>query len=365
MPAANKQIMPHPRLRKRVLLKLSIFIILYFFRTASAQVPATMLNQGGFLSDAYFIELPYQDINGKLIIEATLGGQTRRFMVDTGAPMVISKNLAESLNVKQLWTMDVADIHQNTNELRVVQLDSLLLGNYIMNGLPALVVNDNPILSCLGIDGLLGSNALRNSVIQFNTNTKTIRLTDTSAKLQLKETEGLAMQLDQQSSPYLPVRIGKKITDYALFDSGSDDFYAMAHSKIDKFIRAKEFTVFARSYGSNTFGMFGTAESTETAVLKMPAVQLGKVQITDVMEETFDEANSRLGNKLLNYGLLTLDYRNKKYFFEGFTTHTSYKEQLLPVSLTMADNRLVIGKIWTGELQKIFPVGDQVIAVNE
>jgi len=322
-------------------------------------------NNGNFVNPDYFIELPFQKINNKIIVDVELGGKKRKFILDTGAPMVISNKLFNELNYTVLSKQKISDINQNTDSLLLVKVDSLKIGNNFITELPAIVLANNLIMDCLEVDGFIGSKALRNSVIQFDIKNQIMIITNNISKLKLDLPIGNDIMLDQQSSPYLKFNIGAKISEFVLFDTGSDEFYSMANEKIEKFRKAKDFKIIYKSSGSNTLGMAGFANSKETSLMFMPFIKLNGVKIDNIISESNNDINSRIGVKMLDYGKLTLDYKNKKCFFEPYSNNQEFENNQLQISLNFIDNHLCIGKIWTKELNQQVEIGDKIISIND
>ncbi len=322
------------------------------------------LNNGNFVDPNYFIELPFQKINNKIIVDIEVGGKKRKFILDTGAPMVISEELFNELNYTILSKQSVSDISQNKDSLLFVKIDSLKIGNNFITEISAIVLTNNLIMDCLKVDGFIGSNVLRNSVIQFDTKNQIIIITNNISKLKLDLLRGNDIMLDQQSSPYLKFNIGEKISEFALFDSGSDEFYSMANEKIEKFRKAKDFKIIYKSSGSNTLGMTGFADSKESSLMFIPFIKLNGVKIDNVISESNNDINSRIGVKILDYGRLTLDYKNKKCFFEPYSTNQEFESNQLQISLNFINNHLCIGKIWTRKLSQQVEIGEKIVSIN-
>jgi hypothetical protein len=144
---------------------ISIILVFFVLTTHAQQFD---FKKGKFTAPEYFIELPYESINNKIIVALEIKGKKRRFLVDTGAPLAISQQLFEELNPAVITKQVIRDINQNTDSLVFVTMDSLNIGNIIAVGVPAVVLKNNPIMDCLKVDGFLGSNVLLNSVIQFD-----------------------------------------------------------------------------------------------------------------------------------------------------------------------------------------------------
>ncbi len=345
--------------------KQAILTVIVLFLVLAVQAQPFDFKAGGFVLTEYTIELPYQNINGKIIVEVVLKNKKRRFLLDTGAPLAISQQLFDELSPAILTKQLISDINQKSDSLFFVSIDSLSFNGVLATGIPAIVLNNNPILDCLKLDGFLGSNILRNSVVQFDSRNQVISITDDISKLFKDELTGSEMLLDGQASPFLKFNIGKKISEYVMFDSGSDVFYSMSQEKVKKFSRAKDFTLIHEAEGSNQVGLYGVANKEKTSLLRIPYIQLNTARFYNIISETSNNNNSRIGSAVLDYGLLTLDYKEKKFYFNKFEENASFENRQFQISPTFMDNKLCVGKIWAKELERMISVGDEIISVND
>lgn len=320
--------------------------------------------KGGFTSSNYFIELPYQNVNDKIIVELEIKGKKRRFLLDTGAPLAISQELFNEFNLTVLSKQPILDINQKVDSLLIVSVDSLKLGEHFVTG-PAIVLKSSLIMDCLKLDGFLGSNVLQNAVMQFDSRNQVIRITNDASKLEIESLLGADLLLDYQGSPFLQFKVGKKISEYVMFDSGSDVFYSMAHRKVKKWSKAKDFTILHKSMGSNQVGLYGIADSEETFLLRIPVIQLNGARISNIISETNNTSNSRVGSAILQYGILTLDYKMKKYYYKPYLDNTIYQSEEFQLSPTFINDKLCIGKIWLKELADDVSIGDEIISLND
>lgn len=340
-------------------------VLIYSCIALKSEAQSFNFKQGSFTSDAYLVELPYENVNDKIIIKVEVKGKQRRFLLDTGAPLAISQQLFEELKPAVLTKQTIRDINQKKDSLLFIQMDSLKIGDVYATGIPAIVLKSNLILECLKLDGFLGSNVLQNSVIQFDTQNQKIRIANDTSNLNLKGIEAENLTLDSQGSPFLKFKIGKKISEYAMFDSGSDVFYSMAHGKVQKMKRAKDFEVIHTATGSNQVGLYGVAGNEETYLLRIPFAQLNGVRVHSIISETSTNSYSRLGSSILKYGLLTIDYKMKTFYFKPYAENTTYQSDEFQINPTFSGNKFLIGKIWEKELEKIVNLGDEIIAIDD
>ena len=75
----------------------SLFIISFWINSIFAQ--GFNFNQGNIEQKNYLQIISYQNINGFLVVPASINGKTYNFLLDTGAPLMISYNLFKELNL--------------------------------------------------------------------------------------------------------------------------------------------------------------------------------------------------------------------------------------------------------------------------
>lgn len=326
------------------------------------------LNEGDVAQKGYFTEIEYENIRGKVIVKSTLNGKVYRFIVDTGAPNVITKALFKELNPTVLSKIQAQDGNGKMDSITVVRLNEITLGNVVFNGVPALVSNDSFIFDCHHVDGFIGSNMLRNSIVQFSSKDHKMILTDQASKLPLnkKYASDLVVNL-AQSSPYFKVKVkgeDKGIVEL-LFDLGMEGLYDLSLRHYSILEKEKIFTVLAKSKGSRVMSLNGIASDTTLYQLRLPELNVNGAILKNVSVQTTASSNSRIGSDLLKYGLVTLDYKNKKFYFDPFESSVDLYKKELPISITLKDNKMVIGVIWDQKLKDKVSPGDQVVAIDD
>jgi Aspartyl protease len=202
------------------------------------------LNQGGTNQENYFSVIKFENFYGFIIVSVTIKGENYRFLLDTGAPNCVSKALQQKLNYKILQKIPVSDSNGVTDSMTVLSMDELIFGGVTFNNTPALIL-DNPVfIDCMKIDGFIGSNMLRNSIVRFSYANSSITLTDNINKLNLSEKYASEMTLDSfQSNPYIDINIigEEEGQEKLLFDTGLKGFYVLSDRNYQLF---KEYPIF-------------------------------------------------------------------------------------------------------------------------
>lgn len=344
--------------------KLLLVLIASLFFVLDTKAQAFDFNQGGFQDENYLVELPYESIRGKIVVTVQVSGQPKRFLLDTGAPVAISERVYQEINPPILSKQEISDIHNKKDSLLIVLLNDLKLDNSLISGIPAVVIKESILKECFNVDGFIGSNALRNSVIQFDSKRKIIRIASDVSKLNISAAKGTDIVLDRQSSPILKIKIGENVSEMLIFDSGADEFYSMSNENLKKFKKAKGFEILAESDGSNSIGLYGVADNTRTFRLAIPSLIFNDIEINDVVAESHADENSRIGAKVLDYGIFTIDFKNRKSYFEPFEQSLKFKEKYWTVNPSFMDGKLVVGKIWPKEIKKMISIGDPIVSIN-
>ena len=350
----------------KTVLKFYLLIIVLHSAALSAQ-DVVNLNKGGTNQKNYYTVIPYKEVKSKVIVQCTINGKPYNFIVDTGAGLSITPKLFKELQPSIINSVQMNDQAGILDNVQIVDLDNITLGNVTFNNVPAMVVKDAGIFECFGVDGLIGSNLLRNSIIQFSSKTHTIVITDESKKLNLKSKFASRMELSTvQSNPFIWIEATNGETtarDNLLFDSGMDGFYDL---NINSFQQADEhlelFTVLSKANGSFTWGLNGLPSAQDYYRVSAPQLKINSSTFKNVTIETTYGNSSRIGADLFKYGLVTLDYKNKKFYFEPFPkTNFDLQASDWPFTPTIKDGKLVVGIVWGERWREIIIPGDEII----
>jgi len=342
----------------------TLLLLLFAGSVAMAQ----NVNQGGPQQSHFFVELPYHEVNSKIIIEIEVGGSKHNFLFDTGAPNQIEPATAKQLQLTNVTKAVTKDAYNNIDTIYTSPIPAIKLGTVTFAGVPALI-KDLGIFKCYNIDGVIGSNMVRNCIVQLNSANKTLIITDDASRLTLNPKNAIKLntQRDSQSSPYIVISVGQHATGEFLFDSGNLGFIEVSQNYMDIFKKANAVSVMASGYGSHSFSGNGAEQSAAKKRIKFDTMQIGGGTFNNVITETSlnnSSTGNRIGANLVNYGTVTIDYLHNKFYFEPITPQTDLNEKTWQVSPTFANGQLVIGLVWDKLKDKVKP-GEQIIAIND
>src|SRR5690606_18170562 len=110
-------------------------------------------------------------------------------------------------------------------------------------------------------------------------------------------------------------------------------------------------------------GLFGAAPVKEQILLKAPFLKLNDTTFENLITNTTDDNNSRIGLDLLKHGDIIIDFKKKKFYFEAIETVVLDKKPPI-YSATIIDNKYSIGFVWNESFRDKLSYGDEIIRVD-
>lgn len=349
-------------------MKIKIFIPLFltFFITFSQNIK---FDKGNIVGEKYFEEISVELVHQKIIVPVVINGKTYQFLLDTGAPNIISKKVLDELNLEKTGEVKVSDANNQKQKTEATVIPSMQIGTLVFENQVALVydLDNHNVLSCFGIDGFIGSNLLRNSVIKISKNDKKIIISNDIKKLNPQKKPTKIKLFGSQKAPYIQFDFleNNKVvaSDLVLIDTGMDGIYEMSNRNFKKFEHLPNFQILEKSIGSSGVGLFGGGRSNEHTLLKVDSGKLNNTLIDNLVINTTDDNNSRIGLDFLNYGDLIIDFKRNNAYFE-FGSTIILKEKAPKYESTVIDGKYVIGFVWDKKYAEIMSFGDEIISID-
>ena len=347
---------------------LNIIFCLAFINPSYAQ--KTTFKTGKPTSKNYYTEIQYKNIRGKLIIPVTINNTNYNFLFDTGAPNLISSALMKEIKSSNSKSISVSDANQNKQRMELTSIPLLTLGNVSFKNTSALVFNgtNNLVFDCYKIDGIIGSNILRKSIVQIQSEKNLIILTNDLNKLELNKQTGMDLVLQSnQSSPYITIKIKdkKNAKENVLIDTGASGFYDMCKSN---YKALEEYNILSNSNlgeGTSSIGLFGASEAETQYLVKIPEIEIDGHTFTNISTITTSDDNSRIGADILEHGIMTLDFKHKRFHFDAYKAKSDLTEKNFGFTPTIQDNNLIVGIVWSEDLKDKIHVGDKILKIND
>ena len=327
-------------------------------------------NQGSINFKEYYEVIPYQTEMGKIIIPVTINDKPYRFLLDTGAPNLFSSKLLKELNITEGDSINVSDSNNQDQKMKFVLVPQVKIGNLIFENQEGLIydLEKHNLLSCYKIDGFIGSNLLRNSIIKINSSNKTITITNKIKSLNIEKKPIKMKLVGNQKSPYVELKFegknNEKASDMVLVDTGMDGLYDMSKRAYMIFEKSNIFKALYSATGIGDLGLFGAGNSSEQKLLEIENANLNQQIFNNILVTTTTDDNSRIGLDILKHGNITLDFLNKKFYFESPKT-IDVKEKTPKFYTSLQNDKVVVGLVWDEKLKLLMNTGDEVISIDQ
>lgn len=336
----------------------------------SCAVPkaAKYLKQGNVLEKNFKTTIPFEYRIGHIVIKVQIQGETYDFILDTGAPNVLSKELNAKLGMLPLGSVDVGDIYGDTQKLEYTKINKIKIGGVNFLETVAVISDFNSVTSfpCLDVDGLIGSNLMRHAVWDFDFKKQIITITDDENNLNIpanyKESK---FYIGYAGHPSITTKVnGMKVLNNTI-DFGSIRGIVLPLKVFEK-QKNKKIKKWVKSYGEGSTGIYGAKKNITTYNSKIDEIRIGNLILNNRIAHTESQLDNLLGlaffknyRVILNWKIKRIKmievnpFKDELYLNYGFSY--SYKNSLIYVSALTENSNAA----------KYLKIGDQIIAVNE
>jgi hypothetical protein len=329
--------------------RLLVLILLIPF--ASLSQNTLSFNIGGEFEHKFCDTLSFEYVRDKIIVPITINNKVRKFVFDTGAPLAISDELRNEIEAEALYSKKAVDALGKVNDFEIVKVKEFKLGNAIFKNVTAVKLDiiNKGVFKCLGVEGILGSNAVRNCIVKIDVRAKKIIISNDTNRLSIVNTNHLPLKFkDDQSSPYVELSINDDIKFDVLFDSGSNDIVSIEKTYIDNAIEKGLAKLLNTGFGQTAVSVSEENNDESFSRVLLNHINIGKVKVEDIAFVSQDEASeSSLGMGVAIHGVITIDYINKKFSFEPYKSLNKNKLSTIGFNIIPTKNNYVVGIVWS------------------
>ena len=260
----------------------------------------------------FYTQIPYFITDGYIIIKAKVNDTEKEynFIFDTGATTYISEKLIVSLNLKNGINLVSKDVNGNNvtglSFLSTLKIGELTIDNLRINSTNSEIFED---AKCYGkIDGIIGSNVLKQGFYYFNSSNKTLIITNQLEKLPKEKLANSQKIKRKMGKIYIPVFGYKK--EWLLLDTGYADgnIILNKNSSLVSLNKKplKEFEYYLKGLNSEKLTKISCYEQ---------KIKIFKSTInTSLVRINRENSSNSIGNKFIRDNDIILDVKHKKIF---------------------------------------------------
>ncbi|UIR54893.1 retropepsin-like domain-containing protein [Sphingobacterium sp. SRCM116780] len=310
--------------------------------------------------------LPYEMIGEKMIVKMLINGELTPMVFDTGGKNLIKVKLKEKLGLSTINSKEVIDVSGQKQHVDIVQVNSIETPDHktSFQKVPVLVL-DNELFECEdGPQGLIGSDLWQNSTIEIDDKAKVIKIRSGGLASLKNNPQALPFIDNGQGSPIFEIKIGRFDKARVLFDSGAAGFLTLKVPEYPRLEGLGALYMIRQGEASGSLGVLGRGANGNRYLLEAREIFIGQGSFSKFRFGVTNSTESLLGYQLLTYGNITIDYVNKLFLFEPFTTEKVKGAQTFwELEMGPADDKMIVTTVWE-KLKGEVAVGDEITHIN-
>jgi predicted aspartyl protease len=348
---------------------LSILILLFLGGGCRPRV-VKIFTDGSVQEEPFTATVPFQSKAGIMIIEATINGVKGEFLFDTGAPNVVSRELAEKLGLKTLTKGRVTDSGGNrTSDNPHVSLNEVEIGGVKFQNIGAVVLelSGSDVFRCLDFDGIIGANLMRRAYWKIDSENQTISLSSDLETLKRDSTyKVIPFGMKFTGTPVIDIVLNQVELKNMVFDTGSNGDMKFPGVYLEKLKEGKDVSV-VRSYGAATYGVGGMAPQDTTFHALIDSIRMGNLLLEKkVVNFQMNEDADIIGMEFLKNFEILLDWNRKEILMKPIHDYEYTRVETFGLGVNLADGEVLVGLLYNGSpAEQNLKIGDRILRANE
>lgn len=346
---------------------LYLFIIPFLFGCKT--IKTVKLFQKGEITEKEFItRVPFEFRLGLIVIQVEIQGQQYDFIVDSGAPNVISSDLAQKLNISSDIQQKTKDSQGGSADLGFTTIPEIVIGgiHFKNTGTAIADLQQSTEIGCLRIDGFIGANLMKEAIWHFDYQQKIITITHSKSNLEIPaEAKTIPFKQQITGTPLIDISYNGIVDKKVTFDLGSNG-YLVSSTQVLKEINSKKAIPTNYGFGNNSSGLFGNVVNDTMLFGVVSQVNFGGIELKEQLVTFNDQKAKNIGTGIFKNYHVILDWGKSEITMIPTQKTASSELNSTGVSMRFLEGKLYISFIYHGsdaEKQGV-ALGDQVLELN-
>ncbi len=309
--------------------------------------------------------IPFELIDGHIIIKVKINDEFYNFLFDTGAPTIIDENLNQLYKVTGK-SKSVYDINYNYKTLNIVTIPVLCINEEKIKKVKAIstsLLEINKLL-CVNISGIIGADLMSNYFVQINYYEKTIIFSDNIKSFKINSFyKPVKFTYDSSMQPKITIYQDELNFGDFILDTGSSNSV-----KLTKGFDSKNISKDTKTSYAIVHGAFGSEVDT-IQTDKLTNLTINKTIKLDSISVDYKNKKTihTVGFKVLRNYITTLDWKRKEVYFEKIKYDSPNISNPFGISFQYHEGKIIIGKIYKNSITNLKGVKlfDEVLKINE
>lgn len=347
---------------------ISLLILAVLLNSCAGAKIKKLLSQGNIKQKHFKTTIPFEYTKtGHILLKATLNNEVYNFILDTGATTIISKELAEKLNVKPIGNSVIGDVNNIETTLDYVKINAIEIGGISFdNTIGSILDLKKGVLGCLEVDGFIGANLMRHAVWDFNFQKQTITITDDETKINVpKNHSDSKMFIGDAYQVSLITKVNNNRVLNSLVDLGNAGKPKLTYTVFKKISNATKY-VKGSGYNGGAFGAFENVSKKRTSynvIAKIIAIDDAMIN-DEVM--VVKDGDTNLGLSLFKNYRVIFNWKTRS--FKMIKQQEKAKKSSLKTfgfTVLTENNKLYVDYLYNNtKASKVLKLKDQILSIN-
>jgi len=326
------------------------------------------MNSGKVRQKEFLTEIPFNFEYGLPIIKVNIDEIEYNFLVDTGAPTVLSPELYKTLNLKSLTRSNVGDSQGNEQKENYVLIENIKIDNINFDNIGAIITDFSKTfeISCLNLDGIIGSNLMSLAIWEFDYSNQIIKITNSRNKLDIQKNSYVLnfKPKRNQGTPKVDIYINNKKAKRITFDTGSNSDFKMNLSEFDDVVLNSNNI---ETFGSSSTGIYGRGDDRKSLFSKVKSIKVGTISLQNQILEFGENASRTIGNEFLQNYNVVIDWNRNQINLSEISDFDNSQLNTFGFHYKVLDKKIFVGKIYKNSEaeKKGIQINDEILAINQ
>ena len=351
-------------------MKKAILILLtsLFFGGCSTIKTTIFWKKGEVEQEKFKVVIPFEYRFGLVFLKVEIKGNEYDFVFDTGAPNVLSKKLAEKLNLKSKISGEIGDSQGKSSTLNLLNIDNISIGgiDFLNTGAIIADLSEPNEISCLKMDGIIGANLMKKAIWEIDYENQKITITNSIDSLEIPS-DSKKIHFDQslQGSPYIDLNINGKLIKDILIDLGSNGDFELSNKLLRKLQRQESFPRTTFAYGSKSSGLYGRGSNDTTRFAMVSNITLGEQTLNRQILK-FSGNDPKIGTNFFKNYRVILNWDSEELTMIKINEYDNTKQKIIGFKPIIEGDKIFIGYIHNKSSADNagLKLGDKIIEVN-
>lgn len=303
--------------------------------------------------------IPFEYIDGKMIINVEIKNNKHHFIFDTGALTIISSELKGSLNEKKSkMVFEATDANNSKSKMDLFSTNELKIADLKFKNIDFSFADISWMESraCKKISGIFGANMMNGKVWRIDFKLKTIIVSDKVTENSSQSS--VSLPFSEENFTHVPtINLNIRTQNFnVFFDTGAGSGFSL-DSKSYQLVKDDHFLTFEGLLSQSLSSISKGERQLDVMEVEVDNKFLGN-QIVDISSDS----RNLVGTRFMENYIIDLDFVNKKIILTPTGKAAEYNS--FGIAFAPIENHLVIvNKLKIPQLSEL-NVADKIVKIN-